>query len=51
MFGKDAFRFYLGEEGLFPTGCDYNKDNCLTKNNATGTACTCTVLREGAINY
>ena len=51
MFGKDAFRFYLGEEGLFPSGCDYNKDNCLTKNNGTGTACTCTVLREGAINY
>ena len=51
MYGKDAFRFYLGEEGLFPTGCSYNKSNCLSVNSGSGTGCTCTALREGAINY
>ena len=51
MYGKDAFRFYLGENGLFPSGCDYNSKNCLTKNDGTGTACTCTAIRDGAINY
>ena len=52
MFGKDAFRFYLGEDGLFPTGCSNNRDNCLTAGSSnSGSFCTCTVLREGAINY
>ena len=45
MWGVDAFRFYLNENGLFPTGCWYNSTNC------DGQNCTCTVLREGAMNY
>ena len=51
MFGKDAFRFYLGENALLPSGCNYDSSNCLTILSANGTGCTCTALREGAINY
>ena len=51
MYGKDAFRFNLQENGLVPAGCNYNKNNCLTVASATGTGCTCTALRDGAINY
>ena len=51
MYGKDAFRFYIGEEGLFPSGCNYNRNNCVATNNNSGTGCTCTAIREGAINY
>ena len=49
MWGRDAFRFYLTENGLFPTGCSYNKNNC--KSGDSGIPCTCVALREGAMNY
>ena len=45
--GQDTFAFSLKENGLVPTGCDF--DDC--KNNSLGWGCTCKVLREGAINY
>ena len=45
VVGKDTFAFSLVENGLVPTGCDYN--NC----SGAGWGCTCRALREGAINY
>ena len=47
IIGIDAFGFSLKENGLVPTGCDY--DICQSSSN--GWDCTCKVLREGAINY
>ena len=44
QWGRDAFRFYISETGLYPTGCNWNKT-------CTGQTCTCKVLREGAMNY
>ena len=44
-FGRDAFRFYISENGLFPTNCNLNSTNC------NGQNCACTVLRENAMNY
>ena len=49
VWGRDAFRFYLTEHGLLPTGCNYNNTNCKDANG--GQACTCVVLRENAMNY
>ena len=46
--GQDTFAFSLTENGLVPTGCDY--DDC-TSASSLGWGCTCKVLREGAINY
>ena len=48
-WGRDGFRFYFTEKGLFPTGCEYNSSNCLA--NGGGMACTCVALKENAINY
>ena len=47
-WGRDAFRFILTEDGLYPTGCAWTED-CRTGNG--GQACTCKVLQEGAMNY
>ena len=47
IVGIDAFGFSLKENGLVPSGCDY--DDC--QSTSTGWGCTCKVLREGAINY
>ena len=44
--GHDVFTFTLKENGLYPTGCDY--DYC---EGTTGWGCACKVLHEGAINY
>ena len=49
IWGRDAFRFYLTEKGLFPTGCEYNSSNC--KNSHSGQACTCVVIKDNAMNY
>ena len=46
VVGRDTFFFALKEDGLFPTGCDYN--NCAP---SSGWGCTCKVIRENAINY
>ena len=45
VFGRDAFRFYLSEYGLFPTNCDLNQTNC------NGYNCACAVLRDGTMTY
>lgn len=47
-FGRDLFRFVLKENGLYPSGCDY--DDCLYAG-STGWGCACTVLKENAMNY
>ncbi|MBR6162485.1 type II secretion system protein [bacterium] len=47
-FGRDIFMFVLKKDGLYPAGCDYD-NQC--NNNSCGSACTCKVLREGAMNY
>ena len=44
--GYDVFSLTLKENGLYPTGCDF--DFC---EGTDGWGCTCKVLREGAINY
>ena len=46
--GVDTFSFSLREDGLVPTGCEY--DACV-KDVDLGWGCACKVLREGAINY
>lgn len=46
--GEDTFSFCLREDGLVPTGCEY--EACV-KGVDLGWGCTCKVLREGAINY
>ena len=46
VVGRDTFSFALKEDGLFPTGCDYN--NCAP---SSGWGCTCKVIRENAMNY
>ena len=49
VWGRDAFRFYLGENGMGASGGDYDSANCTSAKN--GQACSCVVLREGAMNY
>ena len=46
IVARDLFSFMLTENGIRPSGCDYDK--CLQGDNRT---CTCKVLREGAMNY
>ena len=43
---RDTFMLVLKENGLYPAGCDTG--TCPEKD---GFACTCKVLREGAMNY
>lgn len=49
LWGRDAFRFYLTEKGLFSTGCAYDHTKCTTAGN--GIPCTCVVIKENAMNY
>ena len=42
------FEFVLKEDGLHPAGCD---DDSYCAPDKEGYACTCKVLREGAMNY
>ena len=48
--GRDTFAFTLKEDGLYPTGCDITTNGCRVGIDG-GWACTCKVLREGAMNY
>ena len=48
-WGRDAFRFYLTEKGLFPTGCAYDHTTCPAVDK--GIPCTCVVIKENAMNY
>ena len=51
-YGRDVFLFVLKEKGLYPAGCDTNEeDEYCTDSSRAGDACTCKVLREGAMNY
>lgn len=46
--GRDEFEFVLKNNGLYPSGCDFDG---LCDKEHSGYACACKVLREGAINY
>ena len=49
VWGRDAFRYYISENGFGASGCDYDSTNC--PNVKGGQACSCVVLRENAMNY
>lgn len=49
IIGRDVFIFVLKEKGLYPAGCD--KEDAICETTSNGKACTCRVLREGAMNY
>ena len=52
-WGRDGFWFYIGENGLFPRGCNNeNSNECPgTYRGNMGKGCACKVLSENAMNY